>query len=45
MLRKQINATESLTQTVSKRNEVPIIKGICAYSGCKNSRLKKRSNE
>ena len=33
---KKIIATESLTSTNAKGNEVPMIKGICTFYGCKN---------
>ena len=34
MRRNKITETMSLTRTVSKRNEMPMINGMCTISGC-----------
>jgi hypothetical protein len=34
---KKVTATTSMTQAVSKRNDLPMIKGICELCGCKNN--------
>lgn len=39
---KKVTATTSMTQAVSKRNDVPMIKGICALCGCKKNRFLKK---
>ena len=39
---KKTTATEPLTRIVSKRNQVPMIKGICTFCGYKKNRSLRR---
>ena len=39
---KKVTATTLMTQAVSKRNDVSMIKGICALRGCKKNHFFKK---